>query len=147
MHPGVCLAKYHVELPAERYQAIVEAIIDTVARHGNLNEIGYMARYFYHCVQQHMKKNGDRYYSEGKEINNRISIFMSSLERAQRGADGTIPMLAQADALLQLGKRKAKPAGTAAARVERSEPVETTGRSAATPWSTSSRQTRRPTLN
>lgn len=108
MHPAACLAKYNVELPAERYQEIVEDIINTVSRHGDLGKIGYMGRYFYHCVQEHMKHNGDRYYQEGKAVNNRVSLIMSSVERAHKGADGTIPILAEADKLLQLGKRKSK---------------------------------------
>lgn len=108
MHPAACLAKYQVEISAERYQAILEDIINTVARHGNLDNVGYMGRYFLYCVQEHMKHHGDRYYQEGKAVNNRVSLVMSAVERAHKGADGTIPVLAQADALLQLGKRKAK---------------------------------------
>lgn len=107
-HPAVYLNKMGVELPAERYQAIVSAIIETIRDNGNLSNVGYMARYFYTCVQRHMDHHGDEYYSEGKSVNNRVSLVMNALERAQRGADGTIPILAEADKLLQLGKRQPK---------------------------------------
>jgi hypothetical protein len=108
LHPAACLHKHRVELPAARYQAILEDIINTIVRNGHLDRVGYMARYFLHCVQQHMLHHGDRYYAEGKAIRNRVDLVMSSVERAARGADSTVPILAQADQLLHLGKRKAK---------------------------------------
>jgi len=107
-HPAVCLDKYKIELPAERYQAILEGIVDTIRREGDLSKVKYMARYFYFCVQEHMKHHGERYYSEGKAVNNRVNMVMSAVERAHAGADGTIPVLAEADNLLQIGKRKSK---------------------------------------
>lgn len=108
LHPATCLHKQQVELSAERYQAILEGIIDTIRAKGNLEKVGYMSRYFYFCVQEHMKHHGDGYYSEGKAIRNRVNLFMTALERAQIGADGTIPVLDQADKLLQIGKRQPK---------------------------------------
>ncbi|HEV3272484.1 MAG TPA: hypothetical protein VGZ93_09925 [Candidatus Methylacidiphilales bacterium] len=52
--------------------------------------------------------HGDQYYAEGKAIRNRVDMVMSSVEKAARGADSTIPILAEADKLLQLGKRKVR---------------------------------------
>lgn len=108
LHPAVCLNKHNVEIPAALYKAILEEIIDTVARNGDLAKVGYMARYFLHCVQQHMIHHGDRYYTEGKAIRNRVSVVMNRVERAHHGADGTVPILAEADKIVQIGKRKAK---------------------------------------
>jgi hypothetical protein len=113
LYPAVCLDKHQVEIPAERYQAILEDIIATAAKHGNLGDIAYMSRYFYTCVQRHMAHHGDEYYSEGKSIRNRINLDMTAIERAHAGHDGTVPILAQAaaakaDAVLQVGRRKAK---------------------------------------
>lgn len=114
-YPAVCLNRYQVEIPAARYQAILEGIIDTAAQHGNLSAVGYMSSYFFHCVQEHWKHHGDKYYAEGRDIRNGIGLAMTALERAQRGADGTVPTLAkaaqdeQAAQVARIGKRKGKP--------------------------------------
>ena len=108
LHPAACLHKQRVELPAARYQAILEDIINTIASHGDLSKVEYVSRYFLHCVQQHMIHHGDNYYREGKAIRNRVDLVMGSVEKAARGADSTVPILAEADKLLKLGKRKAK---------------------------------------
>lgn len=108
LHPAACLHKQGIELSAERYQAILEGIITTVAAKGDLQKVTYMSRYFYYCVQQHMIHQGDRYYTEGKAVRNRVHLTMSALEKAVAGADSTVPVLAEADKLLQIGKRKGK---------------------------------------
>jgi hypothetical protein len=115
LHPAVYLHKQRVELPAARYRAILEDIINTIVAKGNLDRVDYMSRYFLFCVQKHMEHHGDQYYAEGKAIRNRVDLVMGSVEKAARGADSTVPILAEADKLLQMGKRKArvKPVATA----------------------------------
>jgi hypothetical protein len=75
---------------------------------GNLAQLTWISRYFLTCVQQHMEHHGDEYYREGVDIRNRVGLVMSAVEKARRGADSTVPILAEADKLLQLGKRKSK---------------------------------------
>ena len=108
LHPAACLHKMSVELPAARYQAIVNGILDTARDHGNLDRVTFISRYLLHCFQKHMEHHGDKYYREGVAVRNRISVTMTAIERARIGADGTIPTFAQADQVLQVGKRKAK---------------------------------------
>ena len=104
LYPASWLEKRKVEIPAERYKAILA----TIAANGNLSQVTWVSRYVLHCVQQHMEHHGDEYYREGVAIRNRVNLAMTAIERTRRGADSTVPILAQADKLLQMGKRKAK---------------------------------------
>jgi hypothetical protein len=108
LHPATWLHRRGVQIPAARYEAILTNILDTAHRHGDLAKLKYVSRYLLHCVQQHMEHHGDEYYREGVAIRNRVSLAMTALERAHRGADSTVPILAEADKLLQIGKRKGK---------------------------------------
>jgi len=108
LYPAAWLKRREVEIPAERYQAILEGILDTIKAKGNLDQVHYISRYLFHCVQQHIAHHGDTYYEEGKAIRNRVSLVMTSVERAHAGADGTVPVLDQAYNVLQLGRRKPK---------------------------------------
>lgn len=108
LYPASWLEKRKVEIPAARYEAIVGDILDTILAKGNLDGVQYMSRYLLFCFQEHMKHHGEDYYREGTAIRNRVSVIMTRVERAARGEDGTVLILAQADQLLQIGKRKAK---------------------------------------
>jgi hypothetical protein len=103
--PAAWLARRHVEIPAARYQAILEGIIDGIVKQGDLSKVTFMGRYFYHCVQQHMWHHGDEYYREGVKISNRITVAMTAVERAHKGQDGTVPAFSQAHQVLA-GRRK-----------------------------------------
>jgi hypothetical protein len=108
LYPAAWLGKRQVEIPAERYRAIMEGILATMAANGNLGQVTWVSRYVLHCVQQHMEHHGEEYYCEGVAIRNRVSMVMDRIEKAARGADGTVPILAEADKLLRIGKRKVK---------------------------------------
>ena len=112
-YPAHWLQKRQVPLSEARYRQIMVEIIDTMARMGNLEKVTFISRYVLHCVQEHMKHHGDRYYAEGKAIRNRVNILMTAVEKAHAGADSTVPVLAdvhekQVEAALSLGKRKPK---------------------------------------
>jgi hypothetical protein len=107
-YPAAWLGKKHVEIPAARYKAILEEIISGIVREGQLEKVTYLSRYFYTCVQRHMDHHGDDYYREGVSVRNNVTIAMSQLEKAQRGADSTIPVLAQVHATLVAGVKPPK---------------------------------------
>lgn len=108
LYPARWLEQRKVEISSERYKAILEGILATVKANGNMAQVTYISRYILHCIQQHMEHHGDEYYREGVAIRNRVSMVMSTIEKAKRGADSTVPILAQAESVLQIGKRKAK---------------------------------------
>lgn len=107
LYPATWLNQREVEIPVARYQAIVEGIVATMVRNGRLEDVSFMSRYLLTCVQRHMEVHGDEYYREGVAIRNRVSLVMDLVEKALRGEDGSVPVLAQADKLLRIGKRKA----------------------------------------
>lgn len=115
LYPARWLHEKAVEIPAARYEAILTDILDTAARHGDLSKVTYMSRYLLFCVQEHMSHHGDKYYREGVSIRNVVGLLMSTVDKVKRGADGTVPAFAQADSVLQVGKRKAKVKPAAAA--------------------------------
>jgi hypothetical protein len=112
-YPAHWLSKRQVPLSHARYKAIMVDVIETMARRGNLEKVTFISRYVLHCVQEHMKHHGDKYYAEGKSIRNRVSVVMTEVEKAKIGADSTVPVLAQVHdnqvaATLQVGRRKPK---------------------------------------
>ena len=110
LYPARWLKQREVEIPAERYKAILEGIVATMVANGHLDRVTFMSRYLLTCVQQHMEHHGDEYYQEGVAIRNRVTLVMTAVERAHRVATpGPITVLAKAEELLQVGKRKAKP--------------------------------------
>lgn len=109
--PAKWLDDRKVELPAERYQAIVDGILDTIRANGRRDLGAFPCAYLHHCVETHLQHHGEDYYAEGKGIRNRVKMFMNDVEKAHVGADSTIPVLAQAhrvEAALAVGKRKSK---------------------------------------
>ena len=112
--PAKWLDDRKVELPAERYQKLLEGILATIKTHGRKPaQLGkFPCIYLHSCVESHMRHHGDDYYAEGKGIRNRVKMFMSEVERAQVGADGTVPVLAKVNteiaAAVTAGRRKPK---------------------------------------
>jgi hypothetical protein len=104
--PAAWLQERQVEIPAARYQAILEGILDTIRANGREHLGPYPCAYFHHCVESHLAHHGDKYYAEGKGIRNRVQLFMSSVEKARIGADSTVPILAGVHAALDTGKRR-----------------------------------------
>jgi hypothetical protein len=107
LYPATWLKRREVEIPAERYKEIVEGIVATMVANGRLDGVSFMSRYLLTCVQRHMEAHGDEYYREGVNIRNRVTLVMDLVEKARAGADSTVPILAEADRLLKIGKRKA----------------------------------------
>ncbi len=110
--PAKFLEDRKVEIPAERYQAIVESILDRIKGHGRKDLGAYPCAYLHSCVESHLRHHGDEYYEQGKGIRNRVRLFMSAVDKGRVGADSTIPVLAAVHtatvAALQVGRRKAK---------------------------------------
>lgn len=106
--PAVWLQDRQVELSSERYQSIVEGILNTIRAKGRRKVGAFPCAYLHACIESHLKHHIDEYYEEGKAIRNRLRIAMPDLEKARIGADGTVPIFAQVHATLDAGKRKAK---------------------------------------
>lgn len=106
--PAKWLDERKVELSAERYQAIVEGILNTIKTKGRRDFGSFPCAYLYSCVEAHLRHHGDEYYYEGKDIRNRVKMFMTDLEKARVGQDRTVPILAEVHAALSVGKRKTK---------------------------------------
>ena len=106
--PAKRLDEFKVELSAERYQAIVGGILDTIKANGRRDLGSYPCAYLHHCVETHLRHHLDEYYAEGKSVRNAVTAAMSFADRAHVGADGTIPVLTQVNATLAVGKRKPK---------------------------------------
>jgi hypothetical protein len=105
--PAAELKKLGVPLSSVRYEEIMLGILNTISRHGNLSKVEYPSAYLLHTVQEHWKYHGPEYYEEGKAIRNRVSVFMTAVEKA-RPADPTVDVLAQVNASLKIGTRKSK---------------------------------------
>jgi len=99
-YPASWISQRAVEVSAARYRAILEGIITGIVTNGQFRDVTFLSRYFYTCVQRHMEHHGDTYYREGVSIRNNLTLAMTQLEKAQRGADSTIPVLAQVHAIL-----------------------------------------------
>ncbi len=112
--PAKWLDDRKVELPAERYQKLLEGVLATIRSHGRKPaQLGkFPCIYLHSCVESHMRHHGDEYYYEGKGIRNRVKMFMTAVERAQVGADATVPILAKVHtevaAAVSAGRRKPK---------------------------------------
>ena len=112
--PAKWLDDRKVELPAERYQKLLEDILATIKAKGRKpTQMGkFPCLYLHSCVESHMRHHGEEYYNEGKGIRNRVKLFMTQVERAQIGADSTVPILAKVNvevaAAVAAGRRKPK---------------------------------------
>jgi hypothetical protein len=112
--PAKWLDDRKVELPAERYQKLLEGVLATIKAKGRkADQLGrFPCIYLHSCVESHMRHHGEEYYYEGKGIRNRVKIFMTAVERAQVGADETVPILAKVHtevaAAVSAGRRKPK---------------------------------------
>lgn len=110
--PAAYLDERKVDLSAERYQEIVQGILDTIKKHGRTDLGPHPCSYLHSCVEAHLRHHGDEYYEEGKAIRNRVKLIMPAVEKANLGADLTVPVLSathhQTAAALAVGKRKSK---------------------------------------
>ena len=105
--PAVWLQDRQVELSSDRYQAIVEGILDTIRANRRRDLGAFPCAYLHACVEAHMRHHGDEYYAEGKSVRTALDRVVDHAARARLGA-GTIPILAQVHATLAIGKRKPK---------------------------------------
>lgn len=112
--PAKWLDDRKVELPAERYQAILDSILDTVKAKGRRDLGAFPCAYLHRCVQTHLQHHGDDYYAEGKTVRNIADRAFTFLAKAKAGADQTVPTLAKVHATLAVGRRKPKVKSSAA---------------------------------
>lgn len=68
-----------VHLTARQYQDLLNKIIGTIVREGDLPKIKHVGAYLLHCVQEHMRHHGDEYYELGKSIREGIATVMRKL--------------------------------------------------------------------
>ncbi len=108
--PAAWLDERKVEVSAERYQEILQGILATIKAKGRKpGQMGkFPCAYLHACVKSHLDHHGEKYYDEGKGIRNRLKLAMPELEKAQIGADGTVPVLAQVHNALASRRRKGK---------------------------------------
>jgi len=116
--PARYLDERAVKISAERYKALLTDVIRTIKAKGQLGSVRSPGRYLLHCVQEHMKHQGETYYDAGKATRNAIDDFMMGLKTPKRGAaipsvDSTVPALAETHRILSAakgGRRKASAA-------------------------------------
>lgn len=106
--PAKWLDERKVELPAERYEAILRGILATICAHGRRDVGAYPCAYLWSCVEAHLRHHGDKYYEEGKSVRNAADRALAIVEKTKRGADGTVPILAQVHQAVTAGRRKSK---------------------------------------
>jgi hypothetical protein len=108
--PATWLRQRGIELPAQRYGAILVTIMEIIAQHGNTDAVRHFPAYLADCIRKHFIHHGEELYAERKAIRNVIELGM--LEGAPvkpRQADVVEP-LAQAHRVLAIGKRARKTA-------------------------------------
>jgi len=109
--PAWVLSRRGAELPAERYQAILLGIIETIEGHGSPETARNFGRYFLASVQSHMRIHGAAYYVEAKSFRRHVQAQVGALS-----ATSSSPVAALAEAHKALlapvkgGRRKASAA-------------------------------------
>jgi hypothetical protein len=102
--PAKWLDERKVELSGERYQAIVESILDTIKANGRRDLGAFPCAYLHSCVESHLRHHGDDYYTEGKSLRNTMDRVLTHAARVRP----VVAIFAQVHASLEVGKRKAK---------------------------------------
>ena len=102
--PAKWLDERKVELTGERYQAILDAILDTIKANGRRDLGSFPCAYLHHCVETHLRHHIDGYYAEGKSLRNTMDRVLTHAARVRP----VVAIFAQVHATLDVGKRKAK---------------------------------------
>ena len=102
--PAKWLDERKVELTGERYQAILDAILDTIKAKGTRDLGPFPCAYLHACVETHLRHHIDEYYAEGKSLRNTMDRVLTHAARVRP----VVAIFAQVHAALDVGKRKAK---------------------------------------
>lgn len=72
-YPADWLNRKGAKLPASKYRAILQTVIDTIKARG-CGRYERFSVYFLHAVQRHMLHQGDKYYRAAKELRPAASV-------------------------------------------------------------------------
>lgn len=67
-YPADWLNRKGAKLPAAKYRAILQTVLDAMKRHADRAAIRRVSAYFLHAVQEHMKHHGEEYYLAAKQL-------------------------------------------------------------------------------
>jgi len=106
--PAKLLDERKVELSSDRYQAILDGVLDTIKANGRRDLGAFPCAYLHHCVEAHMHHHVDEYYEEGKSVRNSLDRLFTRIGKTQATIIPVISTFAQVHATLDVGKRKPK---------------------------------------
>lgn len=99
------------KLPGRRYREILVAILADIQRHVQAKRINRLSIYILHCVQEHMRHQGDRYYQEAKDAKPAAQVAGNVIRKVRAAMpDSTTRILAETHKVLaqrQVTSRKA----------------------------------------
>lgn len=100
---------------SQRYSSIVALIVTDIDRHMRIDRPKCMALYFHHCLQKHMRHQGEIYYEQAKATRNVIQAVTSTLTARQRQIHADqAPVETLADIYRQLRSKPRRPRGKSA---------------------------------
>jgi hypothetical protein len=110
--PARHLRDQGVPFPIARYRQVLELILGTIEREGDIARLVYPAGYLFGCVQKHLQHHGHHYYEEGKSLRNSLDHLLVRTEAKaaarQAAEDNTVAILAATHDAIQVGRRKPK---------------------------------------
>jgi len=81
--PARWLDERVVRLTATRYKELLNTIISTIVRHGDVSKVRSFGRYLLHSIQEHMRHHGDEYYDVGKASRSLVTDVMLRVRQAK----------------------------------------------------------------
>ncbi|HYE32894.1 MAG TPA: hypothetical protein VEH27_15815 [Methylomirabilota bacterium] len=100
--PASWLNNRGVTLPPARYKEIILGVLNEVKIHGRTAVVKYWPGYLKHCLQEHFKHQGERYYDEAKALRASIETALQMAGSATAKVD---PITAMAEARRDLLKQ------------------------------------------
>ncbi|HYE32617.1 MAG TPA: hypothetical protein VEH27_14410 [Methylomirabilota bacterium] len=104
--PAAWLNNRGVTLPPARYKEIILGVLNEVKVHGKTAVVKYWPGYLKHCLQEHFKHQGERYYEEAKALRASIETALQMAGSATAKVD---PITVMAEARRDLLKAAARP--------------------------------------
>jgi hypothetical protein len=108
--PADWFKQFDYVYPARHYKRLIWTIFKDIKRHQKVAVLRTPGRYLLQCMQDHMKRHGDRYHAEGKAFRNDVARQATALIEGLRISDTTVDHLAAIRAEVQsLVKAEARP--------------------------------------
>lgn len=110
-YPARYLNERGGKLPGRRYLEILKAILADIQRHCQAKTFQRLSVYILHCVQEHMRHQGDRYYQEAKDAKPAAAVAGRVIRKAQATVgDHSTRILAETHKILSQRKTTAQKA-------------------------------------